>query len=244
MLTVKHSVGQKVGQLQGRNPRAALGLAGVLRALPVGCCALSFHQISLFWGQNVCHKGHTRTYLPSALAGPKASLEQFPNELSKPLKHRGRVGSARGVAGAMPQVPVNPPDPPRRRPGAIPRTQLPAQHQHPHLGPLPALCNLPERLHQSTRGTWHPPWGCASTGCSPCSPGSADTHLLWLQGSDGQQSSKEILVETPGLAALERYRYSPPSLPCRDLLFLPFHRCRFSSGGSVEEVNGLSPFRP
>lgn len=48
------------------------------------------------------------------------------------------------------------------------------------------------------------------TGCSPCSPDSADTHLLCMQGSDGQQSSKEILVETPGLAALERYRYSPP----------------------------------
>uniref|UniRef100_A0A8C9MW57 UBX11 protein n=1 Tax=Serinus canaria TaxID=9135 RepID=A0A8C9MW57_SERCA len=41
-------------------------------------------------------------------------------------------------------------------------------------------------------------------------PSSADTHLLWLQGSDGQQSSKEILVGTPGLAALERCRYSPP----------------------------------
>ncbi|XP_041319106.1 UBX domain-containing protein 11 [Pyrgilauda ruficollis] len=39
---------------------------------------------------------------------------------------------------------------------------------------------------------------------------SSDTHLLCLQGSDGQQSSREILVETPGLAALERYRYSPP----------------------------------
>lgn len=38
-----------------------------------------------------------------------------------------------------------------------------------------------------------------------------DSHLLWLQGSDGQQSSKEILLETSGLA--ERCRYSPHPCP-------------------------------
>ncbi|XP_014746066.1 PREDICTED: UBX domain-containing protein 11 [Sturnus vulgaris] len=64
----------------------------------------------------------------SEIPGPKSSSEQDPSELSKPPKHRGRVGSAQGVAGAA------------------------------------------------------------------------------SQGSDGQQSSKEILVETPGLAALERCR--------------------------------------
>ncbi|XP_056365192.1 UBX domain-containing protein 11 [Oenanthe melanoleuca] len=64
----------------------------------------------------------------SEIPGPQSSSGQVPSELPKPPKHRGRGGSARGVAGAA------------------------------------------------------------------------------LQGSDGQQSSKEILVETPGLAALERCR--------------------------------------
>ncbi|XP_005058196.1 PREDICTED: UBX domain-containing protein 11 isoform X1 [Ficedula albicollis] len=67
----------------------------------------------------------------SEIPGAKSSSGQVPNELPKPPKHRGRGGSARGVAGAA------------------------------------------------------------------------------LQGSDGRQSSKEILVETPGLAALERCRVRP-----------------------------------
>ncbi|XP_032936862.1 UBX domain-containing protein 11 [Catharus ustulatus] len=64
----------------------------------------------------------------SEIPDPQSSSGQAPNELSKPPEHRGRVGSARGEAGAAPQ------------------------------------------------------------------------------GSDGQQSSKGILVETAGLAALERCR--------------------------------------
>lgn len=109
VLTIKHLVGQKVGQLKGGTQDL---LSGVLRALPVSCCALSFHQISLFWGQNVCHKGHTQTHVPSALVGPTASSEQVLQKLPKPLKHRGRVGSAQGMAGAAPQVRVDPQTPP------------------------------------------------------------------------------------------------------------------------------------
>ncbi|KAL2296124.1 hypothetical protein Nmel_017660, partial [Mimus melanotis] len=82
-------------------------------------------------GQVVGTSGSNQVQETSEIPGAKSSSEQVPNELCRPPKHRGRVGSARGVAGAAPQ------------------------------------------------------------------------------GSDGQQSSKEILVETPGLAALERCRVKP-----------------------------------
>uniref|UniRef100_A0A8U7N5M4 UBX domain-containing protein 11 n=1 Tax=Corvus moneduloides TaxID=1196302 RepID=A0A8U7N5M4_CORMO len=96
------------------------------------------------------------------------------------------------------------------------------------------VCLGKREAGRSTRGTWHLPWGCAGTGCSPCS---ADTHLLWLQGSDGQRSSKEILVETPGLAALERYRYTEGAkAPGPDFCTL---RIRSESGEQMYEVKML-----
>ncbi|KFO60155.1 UBX domain-containing protein 11, partial [Corvus brachyrhynchos] len=112
-------------------------------------------------GQMVGTSESNKVQETSEIPGPKASLEQFPNELSKPLKHRGRVGSARGVAGAVPQ------------------------------------------------------------------------------GSDGQRSSKEILVETPGLAALERYRVKPAEgakAPGPDFCTL---RIRSESGEQTYEVKML-----
>ncbi|XP_031988272.1 UBX domain-containing protein 11 [Corvus moneduloides] len=112
-------------------------------------------------GQMVGTSESNKVQETSEIPGPKASLEQFPNELSKPLKHRGRVGSARGVAGAVPQ------------------------------------------------------------------------------GSDGQRSSKEILVETPGLAALERYRVKPAEgakAPGPDFCTL---RIRSESGEQMYEVKML-----
>lgn len=245
MLTIKHSVGQKVGQLQGRNPRAALGLAGVPRALPVGCCALSFHQISLFWGQNVCHKGHTRTYLPSALAGPKASLEQFPNELSKPLKHRGRVGSARGVAGATPQVPVNPPQtPPGGGQGRFPGLSSLHSTSIPTLG-LSQLCVTSQR--GSTRA--HVALGTRlgavpALAALPAAQAALTLTCFGCRALMGSGAAKKSWWKHVGWLPWRGTGTAPPPLPCRDLLFLPFHRCGFSSGGSVEEVNGLSPFRP
>ncbi|XP_023796904.1 UBX domain-containing protein 11 isoform X1 [Cyanistes caeruleus] len=91
------------------------------------------------------------------MPGPKAYLEQAPNKLSKPLKRRGRVGSARAAP----------------------------------------------------------------------------------QGSDGQQSSEEILVETSGLAGLERYRVKAAEeaeAAARDFCTL---RIRSESGEQRYEVKML-----
>lgn len=61
MLTIKHLVGQKLGQLQGRNPRATLGLAGVPRALPVGCCSLLSPNPPLLGAKRLSQRPHTDT---------------------------------------------------------------------------------------------------------------------------------------------------------------------------------------
>uniref|UniRef100_A0A8C3ML32 UBX domain-containing protein 11 n=1 Tax=Geospiza parvula TaxID=87175 RepID=A0A8C3ML32_GEOPR len=77
--------------------------------------------------------------------------------------------------------------------------------------------------------------GLRSVGCAGVSgPSSAHTHLLWLQGSDGQQSSEEMLLETPGLAALEGYRYKEAGAPglCR-------LRVRSESGEQTYELRML-----
>ncbi|TRZ15583.1 hypothetical protein HGM15179_011514 [Zosterops borbonicus] len=107
-------------------------------------------------GQVVGTSESNKVQETSEIPGPKASSEQVPN---KPLKHRGRVGSAQGVAGAAPQ------------------------------------------------------------------------------GSDGQQSSKEILVETPGLAALERVKAAEEAgAPGPDFCTL---RVRSESGEETYEVRLL-----
>nr|XP_041576668.1 UBX domain-containing protein 11 [Taeniopygia guttata] len=79
-------------------------------------------------GQAVGTSESNKAQETSTIPGPTSSWEQLPHQLSQPLQHRGRVGSARSAAGAAPQ------------------------------------------------------------------------------GSEEQQRSKEILVETPGLAALQRVR--------------------------------------
>ncbi|XP_027596035.1 UBX domain-containing protein 11 isoform X1 [Pipra filicauda] len=79
-------------------------------------------------GQIVGHSESNQVQETTEIPGPKASLEQFPNELPKPLEHGGGVVGVQGSTGAA------------------------------------------------------------------------------QQGSDGVQSSKETLVETPRLATLERYR--------------------------------------
>ncbi|XP_026719331.1 UBX domain-containing protein 11 isoform X2 [Athene cunicularia] len=79
-------------------------------------------------GQVVGHSKSTEVQETTEIPGPKLSLEQFLNKLSKPLTHRGEAISVRGSARAA------------------------------------------------------------------------------QQGSDGVRSSKEILVETPGLSALQRVK--------------------------------------
>ncbi|XP_014804099.1 PREDICTED: UBX domain-containing protein 11 [Calidris pugnax] len=83
--------GQVVGRSKSSDVQKTTEIPGEVRALPVGCCALSFHQISLFWGKMVCQKGHTWTHLLSAPAGRTVSLEELLNTLSKSSKHRGEV---------------------------------------------------------------------------------------------------------------------------------------------------------
>ncbi|XP_039941896.1 UBX domain-containing protein 11 [Hirundo rustica] len=110
-------------------------------------------------GQVVGTSESNKVQETSMIPGPKASLEQAPNKISKPLKHRWRAGSARGVARAAPQ------------------------------------------------------------------------------GSDGQQSSKEILVETPGLAALERVKPAEEAeTPAAAFCTL---RIRSESGEQTYEVRML-----
>uniref|UniRef100_A0A8C0BQQ8 UBX domain-containing protein 11 n=1 Tax=Buteo japonicus TaxID=224669 RepID=A0A8C0BQQ8_9AVES len=59
---------------------------------------ISLKQLIL--GENCLSKGHTWTHLPSALPGPKLSVEQFLNKLSKSSKHGGEVISVRDSARA------------------------------------------------------------------------------------------------------------------------------------------------
>ncbi|XP_077644596.1 UBX domain-containing protein 11 [Lonchura striata] len=106
-------------------------------------------------GQVVGTSESNKVQETSKIPGPKSSWEQLAPKLSQPLQHRGRAGSARGVAGAVPQ------------------------------------------------------------------------------GSEEQQRSKEILVETPGLAALQRYRNSPPSPALSGL------RVRSESGERTYELSML-----
>uniref|UniRef100_A0A8B9NM24 UBX domain-containing protein 11 n=1 Tax=Accipiter nisus TaxID=211598 RepID=A0A8B9NM24_9AVES len=51
-------------------------------------------------GENCLSKGHTWTHLPSALPGPKLSVERFLNKLSKSSKHGGKVISVQDSARA------------------------------------------------------------------------------------------------------------------------------------------------
>ena len=78
---------------------------------------------------------------------------------------------------------------------------------------LSQLCRISFSQRGSTRA--HVALGALgfhSIGCSLGRAGNADAHLVWFQGTGGVWSSKEILVETPTLSALERYRHSPPTL--------------------------------
>ncbi|XP_053820418.1 UBX domain-containing protein 11 isoform X2 [Vidua chalybeata] len=110
-------------------------------------------------GQVVGTSESNRVQETSKIPGPKAFWEQVPDKLSQPLQHRGRVGSARGVAGAAPQ------------------------------------------------------------------------------GSNGQQRSKEILVGTPGLAALQRVKPAEEAgAPGPDCCTL---RVRSESGEQTYELRML-----
>lgn len=229
MLTIKHLVGQKVGQLKGGTREL---LSRVLRALPVGCCALSFHQISLFWGQNVCHKGHTRTHLPSALVGPKASSEQVPHKLPKPLKHRGRVGSARGMAGAAPQVQVEPQTPPGGDQGRFSGLSSLHSTSTPSLG-LSQLCVTSQR-------------GCTrahlALAALPAAQAVLTLTCFGCRALMGSRAAKKSWWKHLGWLTWRGTCKTPHPLPCQGLLFFIFHHCRFSSGTSAEEVKVNFPF--
>ncbi|XP_027763504.1 UBX domain-containing protein 11 isoform X2 [Empidonax traillii] len=54
-------------------------------------------------GQMVGHPQSNQVQETTEIPGPKASLEQFPNELPKPLEHRGGVVGVQGPTGAAQQ---------------------------------------------------------------------------------------------------------------------------------------------
>lgn len=107
--------------------------------------------------------------------------------------------ATRDTVGAMQQVWVCPNNTPRSRLARFLR--LSALH-----ATTPPPCNIPfpQMLHQSTHAAlWHLLLVCSGSGLSLCRTG-GDTHLVWLQGSDGVWSSKEIVVGTPRLSVLQR----------------------------------------
>lgn len=217
-------MGHKVGQLQGRSPRAALGLAGVLRALPAGCCSLLSPNLPLLEAKPLSQRSHTATS-PLCSLGPSGSWEQDPSEVCQPLKHRGSLGSTRGAA---PQVPVGdalgsapctaPTAPPWASPSSVeaPRGAAPGH----------------------TGGTGPLPGGSASSGCSPCS---ADTHLLWFRALMGSRAARKSCWKHLGWLPWTGTGTAPHPLP-----FRVSSSSHFITAGLVQGVqlwNGLSPFR-
>lgn len=148
MLTVKHFSGTESGTIQGRNPRVALrgAKSSPCRLL---CSLLSPNQ-PLLGPKCLSQRSHTN--ISPLCSGRSQSLlgagsQQAP-EAQRESAQCPRRGwsSTTGMSG--------PPDTPRRGPGVILWTQLPAQHQQPLPGPLPAPCSS-QRGSRSTRGTWH-----------------------------------------------------------------------------------------
>uniref|UniRef100_G1MPU6 UBX domain-containing protein 11 n=1 Tax=Meleagris gallopavo TaxID=9103 RepID=G1MPU6_MELGA len=148
-------------------------------------------------GQVVGHSKLSRVEEPTEIPGPTPSLEQFWNKYSTSSMHSEAMAT-QDTVGAMQQVWMCPNNNPRSRLAWFLR--LSALHATiPPPSNLFPNCSI--RAHTQHFGTCS--WSVLALVCL-CVEQVVILTWVWLQGSEGVRSSKEIVVGTPGLPALQR----------------------------------------